>query len=92
MSNKIPKGNNEMIEKLGAMVVQGNDEDRFWVLVNNVIENRSKINELIDQRKKDKANRDKQMNDLHRNLQNQIKELKYNNELLEKKLKQFFLE
>lgn len=50
-----------MIKKLGAMIVQGNDEDRFWVLVNNVIENRHKINELIDQRKNDKANRDKQI-------------------------------
>lgn len=50
-----------MIEKLGAMIVQGNDEDRFWVLVNYVIENRRKINELIDQRKNDKANRDKQI-------------------------------
>lgn len=50
-----------MIEKLGAMIVQGNDEDRFWILVNNVIENRRKINELIDQRKNDKANRDKQI-------------------------------
>lgn len=50
-----------MIEKLGAMIVQGNDEDRFWVLVNNVIENRRKINELVVQRKNDKANRDKQI-------------------------------
>lgn len=50
-----------MIEKLGAMIVQGNDEDRFWVLVNNVIENRRKINELVIQRKNDKANRDKQI-------------------------------
>jgi len=52
-----------MIEKLGAMIVQGDEDDgdRFWVLVNNVIENRRKINELIDQRKKDKANRDKQI-------------------------------
>lgn len=52
-----------MIEKLGAMIVQGDehDADRFWVLVNNVIENRRKINELVDQRKNDKANRDKQI-------------------------------
>lgn len=52
-----------MIEKLGAMIVQGDEDDgdRFWVLVNNVIENRRKINELIDQRKDDKANRDKQI-------------------------------
>jgi len=52
-----------MIEKLGAMIVQGDEDDgdRFWVLVNNVIENRRKINELIEQRKDDKANRDKQM-------------------------------
>ena len=50
-----------MIEKLGAMIVQGIKEDRFWVLVNYVIENRRKINELIEQRKDDKANRDKQI-------------------------------
>ena len=50
-----------MIEKLGAMIVQGIEEDRFWVMVNYVIENRRKINELIEQRKDDKANRDKQM-------------------------------
>lgn len=50
-----------MIEKLGAMIVQGIEEDRFWVLVDYVIENRRKINELIEQRKDDKANRDKQM-------------------------------
>ncbi len=50
-----------MIEKLGAMIVQGIEEDRFWVLVDCVIENRRKINELIEQRKDDKTNRDKQM-------------------------------
>lgn len=50
-----------MIEKLGAMIVQGIEEDRFWVLVDYVIENRRKINELVEQRKDDKANRDKQI-------------------------------
>ena len=50
-----------MIEKLGAMIVQGNDEDRFWVLVDYLTQNRRKINDLIDQRKIDKGNRDKQI-------------------------------
>jgi len=58
---QVPNGEKDMIEKLGAMIVQGIEEDRFWVMVNYVIENRRKINELIEQRKDDKANRDKQM-------------------------------
>ena len=36
------------IEKLGAFIVQGDESDRFWTLVNPVIENRRKINELIE--------------------------------------------
>jgi len=65
-----------MIEKLGAMIVQGIKEDRFWVLVNYVIENRRKINELIDQRKDDKENRDKQILSHEQSLTSLLEQIK----------------
>lgn len=71
-----------MIEKLGAMIVQGIEEDRFWVLVDYVIENRRKINELIEQRKDDKANRDKQMHLHEQKLTSILERIK----ILEKKI------
>lgn len=71
-----------MIEKLGAMIVQGIEEDRFWVLVNYVIENRRKINELIEQRKDDKANRDKQILSHEQKLTSILERIK----ILEKKI------
>lgn len=71
-----------MIEKLGAMIVQGIEEDRFWVLVDYVIENRRKINELIEQRKDDKANRDKQMLSHEQKLTSILERIK----ILEKKI------
>lgn len=71
------------IKKLGAMIVQGEDEDRFWILVNNVIENRSKINELLDFTDERTKARDQQIQNLHAEIRDFKRELmEYHNLLL----------
>lgn len=71
------------IKKLGAMIVQGEDEDRFWILVNNVIENRSKINELLDFTDERTKARDEQIQNLHAEIRDFKRELmEYHNLLL----------
>jgi len=71
------------IKKLGAMIVQGKDEDRFWILVNNVIENRSKINELLDLTDKRTKARDEQIQNIHAEIKDLKRELmEYHNLLL----------
>ena len=71
------------IKKLGAMIVQGDDEDRFWILVNNVIENRSKINELLDLTDERTKARDEQIQNLHAEIKDLKRELiEYHNLLL----------
>lgn len=56
------------VEKLGAFIVQGDESDRFWTLVRPVIENRRKINELIQFTNERTKARDKQINDIHQDL------------------------
>jgi len=71
------------IKKLGAMIVQGKDEDRFWILVNNVIENRSKINELLDLTDKRTKARDEQIQNIHAEIKDLKRELmEYHNLLM----------
>lgn len=71
------------IKKLGAMIVQGEDEERFWILVNNVIENRSKINELLDLTDERTKARDEQIQNLHAEIRDFKRELmEYHNLLL----------
>ncbi len=71
------------IKKLGAMIVQGKDEERFWILVNNVIENRSKINELLDLTDERTKARDEQIQNLHAEIRDFKRELmEYHNLLL----------
>lgn len=56
------------IEKLGAFIVQGDESDRFWTLVNPVIENRRKINELIEFTNKRTKARDNQIEKLEKRI------------------------
>ena len=71
------------IKKLGAMIVQGDDEDRFWILVNNVIENRSKINELLDLTDERTKERDEQIQNIHAEIKDLKREImEYHNLLL----------
>ncbi len=71
------------IEKLGAMIVQGEEEDRFWELVNYVIENRSKLNALIDFTDERTKARDEQIQNLHAEIRSFKRELmQYHNLLL----------
>jgi len=63
------------IEKLGGMIVQGEEDDKFWTLVNYVIENRSKINELIDFTDERTKARDQQMEEIHKEIRDSIKKI-----------------
>jgi len=83
-SHKREKENMENeIKKLGAMIVQGEDEERFWILVNNVIENRSKINELLDLTDERTKERDEQIQNIHAEIKDLKREImEYHNLLL----------
>ncbi len=74
------------VKKLGAMIVQGEEEDRFWILVNNVIENRSKLNELIEFTDERTLRRDEQIENLKAEIRDYKRELmEYHNLLLQQK-------
>ena len=71
------------IEKLGAMIVDGEDEERFWVLVDKVIEHRSKINELLEITDERTQARDEQIKNIHAEISDFKRELmQYHNLLL----------
>lgn len=71
------------IEKLGAMIVGGEDEERFWVLVDKVIEHRSKINELLEITDERTEARDEQIKNIHAEIKAYKRELmEYHNLLL----------
>ena len=65
------------------MIVQGEDEERFWILVNNVIENRTKINELLDLTDERTKERDEQIQNIHAEIKDLKREImEYHNLLL----------
>lgn len=71
------------IEKLGAMIIGGEDEERFWVLVDKVIEHRSKINELLEITDERTQARDAQIKNIHAEIHDFKRELmEYHNLLL----------
>ena len=75
------------IEKLGAMIVGGEDEERFWVLVDKVIEHRSKINELLEITDERTQARDEQIKNIHAEIKDLKRELmEYHNLLLKHKV------
>jgi hypothetical protein len=63
------------IEKLGGMIVQGEEDDRFWTLFNYVIEGRKKINELIDFTYERTRIRDQQMLDVQKEIRESMKKI-----------------
>ncbi len=74
------------VKKLGAMIVQGEEEEKFWILVNSVIENRSKINELIEFTDERTQRRDEQIQNLKAEINDFKRELmEYHNLLLKQK-------
>jgi len=75
------------IEKLGAMIIGGEDEERFWVLVDKVIEHRSKINELIEFTEQRTKDRNEQIESIHAEIRDLKRELmEYHNLLMKQKV------
>ena len=71
------------IEKLGAMIIGGEEEERFWVLVDKVIEHRTKINELLEITDERTQARDEQIKNIHAEIKDFKRELmEYHNLLL----------